>query len=176
MRALPFCLLIALLAGCSSTPQQTVFEPAVRDEYCSRFFLYRMCAEDFTDNGSVDAVYFEDEREVFLYIEESADVIAKHLAFHPCAQIIDEPLSISSDKLLRFDEDTSYWRETDVKAEIFGHYLRYVDRVSQCNKEKGLITEQESDDSGFDDFDDFEDDEYDYEASSGKVDYADERA
>ena len=96
-----------------------------------------MCAADYNHNGNVDAFYFEDTKEVFLYREEAQTLVKQYRNFHICAQIIDEELAESADKLLAIDEDTSYLKVAAIKSDLLVNYLRYTPRVNRCNKEHG---------------------------------------
>lgn len=151
-------LTIASISGCSSN--QVMFDSALNTkEYCDRYFAYQMCAKDFTGNGVVDGMYFEDSRDIFMYREESKELLQEFHNFHICAQAMDEKLTEASSALLEIDEDTSLIKRSELKSSIFLNYMRYASAINQCNSEHGnkQFDPDAEDDFGLPDDDDYAD-------------------
>jgi len=147
---------IALLTACASTPPTTVSTDAVH-EYCGDYFIYSLCASDYTGDGEVDAVYFIDTKEIFLFRPEAEELASSKLPFHQCAFPMDEELMLASNRLLEIDDDTSYFRKSQIKSGLFTNYLRYAPRVNKCNNEHGKEIETVDDDFHDFDYDDYDD-------------------
>lgn len=140
-------LLLILLGACSSTPLDLSRLPP-NSRYCDRYFIYRMCAQDLSGDGAVDALYFEDTKEVFLYKPESKNLVVNNLALHRCVQVMDDGISAVSDQLLQITEDTSFFQKADIKAKLMAHYLRYAPKIQKCNEALGIVQTEQEDDFG----------------------------
>ena len=138
-------LIPLLLCACASTPPSN---NAVTDLYCARYLFYAMCAQDVTADGQTDFVYFEDSNEIFLFNEKLVKLVPANLKLHKCAQSMDAPLIGATSLLLTVDDDTSFMRRTEIKNGIFYHYMRYVPRISRCNRQFADAQETEEDDFG----------------------------
>lgn len=129
----PILTISLLLGGCSSTPQNLVLNPS-SPEYCGRYFVYHMCAQDISGDGKVDVMYFEDSLEVFMYRPGSALEYGSKLVLHPCAQVMDEGLRNAADQLLGINSDTGFFQKADIKSGLLVQYLRYSPRINKCHK------------------------------------------
>ncbi len=149
-------VLLSMVSGCSTKAVRVDLSLNTK-EYCDRYFVYQMCAKDFTGDGVVDAMYFEDSKDIFMYREEYKGLVEKYNPFHVCAQIMDDKLTEASSALLTITEDTSLLKRSELKSSIFINYMRYAPDINKCNQENG---NNNFDASQEDDFGLPEDDEY----------------
>jgi len=149
-------LLLLMVNGCATKTVKIDLSTNTK-EYCDRYFVYQMCTKDFTGDGVVDAMYFEDTKDIFMYREEYKKLIEQYHHFHVCAQIMDEKLTKAGSELLTINENTSLLKRSELKSSIFVNYMRYASDINKCNREHG---NSNFDAPGEDDFGLPEDDEY----------------
>ncbi len=125
-------LVLVLITGCASTPEEGSRQP-ITHLYCDSYFVYDMCAMDIDNNGAVDFIYFSDDKDIILYWETMKPQTPDHLNYHKCAQIMDEPLRRSASELFFISDETSFLEKSNIETRIFLHYSRYFGRVNSCN-------------------------------------------
>ena len=149
--------LVALLSACagiSHQPDSTLQSP-VTDLYCDRYFSYQMCAKDSDGNGDVDYMYFQDTGEIFMHKEGIKEAFSTTLAFHACAQTMNQAILNTSSKLLYINEETSLLKKTSLKSKLILDYASYLPKINQCNNvNQDYAFDSDSDDFGNEDYDD----------------------
>ncbi|NIB44953.1 hypothetical protein HBA55_35570 [Pseudomaricurvus alkylphenolicus] len=134
----PILLIMLLLGGCinisaGAGPNAQLYTlPAVHDLYCDRYLIYDMCALDVDSDGTADALYFEDTKEVFMYDKEHELRIVGEFGLHPCAQIMDQEMKGASNRLLTISDFMPLSQKLGIKKQLFSSYRRYSPKVDAC--------------------------------------------
>lgn len=149
-------LLLLLTGGCSSNlpPSESRINNTVKTTqlYCARYLIYDLCAIDLDHNGSTDALYFDDTKEVFMYDLLYEARVLTQFDMHPCAQIMDDGMKAASTQILTIQDDTPFLEKLSIQKTLIEQYSRYTPKVRAC-KESFANSLEEEDFGDSDDWD-----------------------
>ena len=123
--------LVAFMAGCGSTPQ-TAPRQANSIAICDSYLILSMCVQDLEGDGTVDAVYFTDTNEAFMYQDGRQDAVAEVMPFHRCAVPLDEGMQATTNRILN-RSDLSLSEELDITRELISNYVAAKPTIDACN-------------------------------------------
>jgi hypothetical protein len=131
-----FALLLISLCfiGCASTPQNSVLPGIQR---CESFFIYILCITDLNQDGSVDFMYFDDTREIFMYEDSMRNAVATVMPFHACAIPMSGEAREYSSQLL-YSEGLTLSQKLTLKGKMLTSYRKAQQAVDACYRSSDL--------------------------------------
>ena len=123
--------LVAIMAGCASTPE-TAPRQANSTTICDSYLILSMCVQDLQGDGTVDMVYFTDTNEAFMYQDGKQGEVAEVMPFHRCAVPLDEGMQATTNRILN-RSDLSLSEELDITRELISNYVAAKPTIDACN-------------------------------------------
>jgi hypothetical protein len=137
---------IAILAGCASTPDN-VSQQAKGKTVCDSYLIMTMCVQDLHGDGSVDMIYFTDTNEVFMYQDGKRDSVAEVMRFHRCAVPLNAGMQATTNRILN-RSDLSLAQEMSITKELISNYVAAKPTIDACNAqfEDATVSNKQQDD------------------------------
>lgn len=125
-------VIAVLCTGCVSTSRHAR-PPGVHS--CESFFIYVLCVTDANSDGSVDYMYFDDTREIFMYDGSPDNHLLSVMPLHRCAIPMDRDSQAVSSRLLY--EDLGLAERLALKGNLIRNYRSAQAAVDACyNKDR----------------------------------------
>lgn len=151
-------LLPLWLLGCASAPPK---DPSAA-RFCDGYFIYVMCAEDITGDGVSDIMFFDDDKQIFMYHPSVAVVVEADYALHRCAMQMDEVTREITTEMIAVDDETPLLTKLDLKKRLLVRYNQRRHEMDECNARYADPEEMNEEPFGNDeDFADFPEDDLD---------------
>ncbi len=141
-----------LLAGCGGLEERPT-QNGKGKLACDTWFIYELCAQDYTGDGQFDLLYFDDTKEILMYRPGTREVVQEVLPLHVCAREMGQTTVDAGSAWLYAPEDASVFEILGYKRQLAADYLAAQDEVRECNKQHGIeapLGNPEEDDFGDD--------------------------
>lgn len=120
-------VIAVLCTACASTSRHTR-PPGVHS--CESFFIYVLCVADADSDGTVDYMYFDDTREIFMYDGSPDNRLLSVMPLHRCAIPMDRDSRAVSSRLLY--EDPGLAERLALKGNLIRNYRSAQAAVDAC--------------------------------------------
>ena len=129
--------LAMLLTACGGLEEKTTSNGKGK-LVCDTWFIYELCAQDYTGDGQLDLLYFDDTKEILMYRMGTRELVQEVLPLHVCARAMEQTTVDAGTKMLYAGPEISFIELLGYKRTLAADYLAAQDEVRACNKANGI--------------------------------------